>query len=94
MTANQTIHILISGRVRGVGFRAWMRREAHGLGLAGWVRNTQDGQVEAIVCGPPADIETMIDACKRGPKWARVEHIEQQPAADFAGAGFTVQSTS
>lgn len=92
-TPETTVHILISGRVQGVGFRAWMRDKAHGLGLKGWVRNTRDGNVEAVLCGPPSDVEVMLETCRVGPKWARVDHIEEQPGSDFAGDDFAVMPT-
>lgn len=95
MTAasDRTVHILISGRVQGVGFRAWMRGEAQRLGLAGWVRNTQDGHVEAVLCGLSGDVKTMLESCQDGPRWARVDNVEQHPAKAFSETGFTVQST-
>lgn len=92
-TSDRTVHILISGRVQGVGFRAWLRNKAQGLGLKGWVRNIGNDRVEAVLCGPPDDIETVLEACDKGPKWARVDHVEQQPTTGFPGNGFAVMPT-
>ncbi|MCW2307212.1 acylphosphatase [Rhodobium gokarnense] len=71
-----TRHVLISGRVQGVGYRAWCRREAEERGLSGWVRNRQNGDVEAVFSGAPEVVEAIILACRKGPGWARVDHVE------------------
>jgi len=75
--------VVISGRVQGVGFRAWVEHEAHGRRLEGWVRNRRDGSVEAVFAGPPAAVEAMIAACRRGPMLAHVETLDVREA----GAG-------
>ena len=62
----------IHGQVQGVGYRAAMQREADRLQLSGWVRNRSDGSVEALVCGPAAQVEQII-------AWAR--HGRRQAAA-------------
>lgn len=91
---DRTVHILISGRVQGVGFRAWMCDRAQVLELDGWVRNTRDNRVEAVLSGRLDDVNTLLEACRNGPKWARVDHIEQHPASAFPGSGFTITSMS
>lgn len=73
--APRTIHILIEGRVQGVGFRAFVEREATALGLAGWVRNRRTGAVEAILSGPDESIAAMLVACRQGPPGARVDAL-------------------
>lgn len=65
-------NILIEGRVQGVGFRAWLAREAESRGLTGWVRNRRTGAVEALVAGDHAAVASMIEACRRGPSAAHV----------------------
>ena len=70
--------IVLRGRVQGVGFRAFVEREAQRRGLEGWVRNRRDGAVEALFAGPPAVIAEMIEVCRRGPFSARVDAIDQR----------------
>lgn len=67
--------LLISGIVQGVGYRYHCRRQAQGLGLVGWVRNLDDGRVEAVVQGSREQVESMIRWCYRGPSEARVTDI-------------------
>jgi len=81
-------HLVIGGRVQGVGYRAWMVREARRLGLDGWVRNREDGTVEALVAGPEPAVLTLLAACRRGPVAARVDSIEESFAEPPAGPGF------
>ena len=73
----KTQRLLIHGRVQGVWFRESMRREAERLGVTGWVRNTPDGSVEAVVQGPDAAVDTLIAWARIGPPQARVARIEQ-----------------
>lgn len=70
------IHIIISGRVQGVAFRASTREEATRLNLTGWVKNLPDGRVEAVFEGEDAQVEAMCRWCKHGPPLARVIGIE------------------
>ena len=74
------VRLLISGRVQGVGFRAFVAREARTLGLAGFVRNLADGRVEAVFEGAPAAVDALRLACARGPAGARVERVETASA--------------
>lgn len=68
-------HIVVSGRVQGVGFRWATQREASRLGLRGWVRNTDDGKVEIVVEGDHAAVNALQAWCQRGPSGARVAHV-------------------
>jgi acylphosphatase len=68
-------HVFISGSVQGVGYRQFVKSNARKLGLTGWVRNTEDGGVEAVIQGEESMIEVLIDQCKKGPFMAEVEHI-------------------
>ncbi|PWB81026.1 MAG: acylphosphatase [Candidatus Methylomirabilota bacterium] len=69
-------HVLISGRVQGVCFRAYTVDEATAAGIAGWVRNTPDGRVEAVFEGDKSVVEAVIAWCHKGPPAARVNGVE------------------
>ncbi len=69
-------HVFVSGIVQGVFFRANTRDMALGLGIKGWVRNTPDGNVEAVFEGERASIQKIISFCARGPPGAHVDDIE------------------
>jgi acylphosphatase len=79
----------IRGRVQGVGFRAFVLREASRHGLRGWVRNRGDGSVEALLIGEDRAVALVAAACGRGPLGARVDDIEASPAQDDGSPGFT-----
>lgn len=66
----------ITGRVQGVGFRFYTRQVAQELGLRGWVRNCQDGAVEAIAAGTDGQLEALEEALRRGPTASRVRSVE------------------
>ena len=72
----KTHHLRIHGRVQGVWFRESMRAEAERLNVTGWVRNTPEGTVEAVIQGPAAAVEAMIEWTRTGPPLARVDRIE------------------
>lgn len=72
----------ITGRVQGVGFRNFTRMRARQLGVAGWVRNEQDGSVRLEAEGPRGALEELLDAVKEGPRMARVDDV----AADWDDA--------
>lgn len=79
-------HLLISGRVQGVGFRYFTQKNASALGLKGWVKNLDNGKVEAMVSGPGEKVEELIKRCSQGPPSAyvkdmQVETIEQKKSA-------------
>src|ERR671922_1007328 len=69
-------HVTISGRVQGVGYRAWVDDTARARDLEGWVRNRSDGRVEAVFAGPAEPVTAMISACRRGPSSARVVAVQ------------------
>ena len=89
MTERVARRWLISGRVQGVGYRAWMQEKALQAGLDGWVRNLEDGRVEALVCGPASLLADLHDICMSGPGAAQVEEIIEHAAAAVPhGSGF------
>jgi acylphosphatase len=75
-TGTAALHVTVSGRVQGVGFRYSCHAEARRLGLRGWVRNTPEGDVEVWMESPSEKaLETMLDWLRRGPPHARVDEI-------------------
>ena len=88
-----TVHIKITGLVQGVYFRAWTAAQAEKRGLSGWVRNRRDGSVEALFHGAADEVAAMIDACRQGPRDARVEAIEIIQEGGAAPSGFEIQAT-
>jgi acylphosphatase len=73
---------VVSGRVQGVFFRDTARRRAESAGVAGWVRNTPDGSVEAVFEGDPEAVEDLVEFCRRGPSRAEVASVDviEEPA--------------
>lgn len=92
-------HVIMRGRVQGVGYRAFVADEAMSRGIQGWVRNRRDGTVEALFAGPVETLEGMIEACRKGPWGARVDAIDQREATPDelkqrrAGEDFSVLPT-
>lgn len=77
-----TLHLVIHGRVQGVFFRDSMRREAQRMAVTGWVRNTAEGTVEAMVQGEQAAVDSIVQWAQRGPARAQVSRVEVE-----AGSG-------
>ena len=71
---------IVRGRVQGVGFRWFVEREAHTLGIAGWVRNNVDGTVEVLAMGSGEQLSAMRARLEAGPRASRVEAVDQVPA--------------
>lgn len=91
--SESVIHVSITGLVQGVGFRAWLEREAMARGLSGWVRNRRDGSVEAVFAGTVGTVEAMLAACHQGPRMAQVHEVTATPADEPDGHGFAVLPT-
>jgi acylphosphatase len=75
------VRVIISGRVQGVGFRAWTEVTAARCSLEGWVRNRRDGSVEALFAGSQYDVDAMLALCRVGPRGARVDSVDQREGA-------------
>ena len=87
--------LTISGRVQGVGYRAWVLDAARRLDVTGWVRNRGDGAVEALIVGEESAVGQMIEACRRGPPLARVDEIDVDPVdLDILPEGFSQLPTT
>lgn len=84
-------HLLISGRVQGVCYRAFTQNQAMRLGLSGWVKNLQNGGVEAVFEGQRELIEQAIRACKNGPSGARVTDVDIAWESTRAEQGFEIR---
>ncbi|MDE2058696.1 MAG: acylphosphatase [candidate division NC10 bacterium] len=84
-------HVLISGRVQGVCFRAYTVDEAAAAGIAGWVRNTSDGRVEAVFEGDKPAVEALIAWCRHGPPAARVNGVEVVWGEPKGESGFGIR---
>jgi acylphosphatase len=99
MSASVVRHVVVRGRVQGVGFRAFVEDEASQRRLAGWVRNRRDGSVEAVFSGPAVQVDAMIAALREGPPAARVEAVQVSEAGAtelaqrFPGDTFSVLRT-
>ena len=89
---DKAVKAIIRGHVQGVGYRDWAERQARASGLNGYIRNRRDGSVEMILAGAADRIESMLNACREGPRLARVQDIEIADAS-WTGSGFEVWPT-
>ena len=76
---------IVHGRVQGVGFRWFVEREAHILGIAGWVRNNPDGSVEVLAMGSRDQLSGLRSRLREGPRAARVDDVEELEAELISG---------
>jgi acylphosphatase len=92
--ARRIVHVSITGRVQGVGFRDWLAGEARTHGLSGWVRNRREGSVEAVLAGDGEALQAVLAACRQGPPMARVDDMVAEDAAEPPGPGFQILPTA
>ena len=85
--ATQARRFVVRGRVQGVGFRWFVEREAHVLGVSGWVRNNADGSVEVLAQGTRDQLLGLRSRLRQGPRAARVDDIEESEVGPVAGLG-------
>jgi acylphosphatase len=83
--------VFVSGRVQGVWFRESLREQAVAAGVAGWVRNLADGRVEAVVEGPEAAVDRVVQWCHHGPPRAHVDRVEVRLESPVGESGFHVR---
>ena len=76
---------VVRGRVQGVGFRWFVEREAHMLGVAGWVRNNADGSVEVLAMGTREQLAGLRSRLREGPRAARVDDVQEADARPMSG---------
>jgi acylphosphatase len=76
----QARRFVVRGRVQGVGFRWFVEREAHMLGIAGWVRNNADGSVEVLAIGSRDQLSGLRSRLRQGPRAARVDDVQELEA--------------
>ena len=84
-------NIQVSGIVQGVGYRYWTSRNAGELGIAGWVRNLDDGRVEIHAEGDVDRIDELVRRCRRGPRSADVTGVVRSDAAPTGAASFEIR---
>ena len=89
-----TARVSITGRVQGVGYRIWAKRNAETLGLGGWVRNRPDRSVEALFSGAAKQVLEMLSRCRQGPYGARVEDVVILEEPDTPHSGFHILPTA
>ena len=70
-----TVHLLIKGKVQGVFYRATAQEKAAETGITGWIRNTWEGDVEAMVTGNEQALQQFVAWCRKGPKRAKVTEV-------------------
>lgn len=74
------VRVFVYGLVQGVNYRRWLQGEALERDIHGWVRNREDGSVEALLYGKPHDVDDLVRACRHGPMNARVDRLHSEPA--------------
>jgi acylphosphatase len=82
--------VIVGGRVQGVFFRDTTRRRAEAAGLAGWIRNTREGAVEAVFEGEPGAVDELVAFCRRGPSRAEVASVQVTEEEPEGLSGFEV----
>lgn len=85
-----TQHLLIKGKVQGVYFRASAKEVADALGVTGWIRNTAEGHVEALVSGTTYQLRDFADWCRQGPSGAIVTTVDIEERKDEHFADFKI----
>ncbi len=91
MANEERAHVYVSGKVQGVNFRGALQEEAERQGLNGWVRNLQDGRVEAVFEGDSETVRRMIEWCESGPSSADVDDVSVEQEAPEGVSGFEVR---
>ena len=93
MSHERQVRLRIHGKVQGVWYRAWTQEEARELGIDGWVRNRNDGTVEAVLAGRAEDVERLVALCRSGPQLAGVTRVEVTTEKEAPPPGFVQRPT-
>ena len=84
-------HLVITGKVQGVGFRYWMKNLAINNNINGWVKNKMLGDVEALIIGEEKDVRKLIKLCEIGPSSATIQNIQVNDYnKDYSEKGFNI----
>ncbi|MFO7768146.1 MAG: acylphosphatase [bacterium] len=87
----QRLHLRLSGRVQGVGFRWFTHRAACARGLGGWVKNMPDGSVEMEVEGPPSTLQDFVENVEKGPAASRVDDLTSREMEPRGSDDFSIE---
>ncbi|WND01582.1 acylphosphatase [Temperatibacter marinus] len=88
---NKSVRVWISGKVQGVGYREWAKKEADKLGLHGWVRNRKSGMIESLLYGRSLDVDTLLELYEEGPEEAEVTEVDVDEAKGMCPAYFEIK---
>jgi len=91
MSDRTRVHVFVSGKVQGVYYRATTREEARELGVDGWVRNLEDGRVEAVFEGDPEAVRAMVAWCHTGSPRAAVDDVAVEHEEPAGESGFEIR---
>ena len=89
--SRRAVDVVIIGRVQGVFFRARTHEQAARLGVAGWVANVPDGSVTGHFEGAAADVDALVEWCRSGPEYARVDDVRVTESEPHGSRGFDVR---
>ena len=89
------IHITISGKVQGVGFRYWLYQKSNERNVYGWVKNKFNGNVEAVLIGDYKNVDEILELCKKGPLSSKVTYVKTQNyEQEYPKKSFNILSTN
>ena len=86
-----TLHLLIKGKVQGVFYRASAKKTAVALGITGWVRNKDNGDVEALITGAQIPLQKFVDWCRQGPAGATVDELIEMEQEEIKFDSFSIK---
>ncbi len=89
----ETVRLFVHGFVQGVNYRRWLQGEALEREISGWVRNREDGSVEALLHGDARKVDDLVRACRHGPILARVDKVHSEPAEYDGIEDFRVEAS-